>query len=152
MLSVNNGVTSDILVCQLHPILDRRSWLWLFTLITFWLGYCYPKASIGSECNSMSSYGHISLSLYNTILHKLHCLMIGFGVWFKVLLITYKAPHGIRLDYLKYCLLPRTYSHREGMLHILFFKCCHPMGLRKCSFSVVAPFSGMIPHPIYDKA
>lgn len=87
----------------------------------------------------LSSYAYVLLLWY-----ELCWLPVDFWVHFKVLVVSYKALHGIGLCYLRNCLFPivsacMVHSGRVDTLHILSIKYCHLGGSRTCVFYVVAP-------------
>ncbi|XP_070800657.1 uncharacterized protein, partial [Pituophis catenifer annectens] len=79
------------------------------------------------------------------LLRELHWLPVVFRVRFKVLVITFKALHGIGPSYLRdRLLLPTTShrpvrSHREGLLGVPSARQCRLVTPRGRAFSVGAP-------------
>ncbi|KAK9395419.1 hypothetical protein NXF25_018780 [Crotalus adamanteus] len=84
-------------------------------------------------------YAHVS-----PILRELHWLPVGLRMQFKVLVITFKALHGIGPGYLQDRILPHSSqrpvrSHRLGLLQVPSARQCRLAGPRGRAFSVVAP-------------
>ncbi|KAK9394532.1 hypothetical protein NXF25_015060 [Crotalus adamanteus] len=78
------------------------------------------------------------------ILRELHWLPVGLRTQFKVLVITFKALHGIGPGYLQDRILPHSSqrpvrSHRLGLLQVPSARQCRLAGPRGRAFSVVAP-------------
>lgn len=89
----------------------------------------------------------LGAKLFNSVeslLWQLHWLPICFQVLFKVLVLTFKAVHGLGPDYLRDCLLPYIPTHPfrscEGaFLQVLPFSEVRRMAAQGQAFSVVAP-------------
>ncbi|XP_058052944.1 uncharacterized protein LOC131205078 isoform X2 [Ahaetulla prasina] len=145
------------LIRQLRPFLDRDSLCTVtHALVTSRLDYCnalYMGLPLKSTrrlqlVQNAAARGieGASRSFHITpLLRKLHWLPVVFCVQFKVLVITFKALHGIGPGYLRDRLLPPiashrpVRSHREGLLGVPSAKQCRLAGPRGRAFSVGAP-------------
>lgn len=103
----------------------------------------------GPENHGMDSDRHV-LVCQCTMLHELHWLPVCFWVWFKMLVIIYKALCGMRSDYLRDHLSPVVFawqiqSCRVDTVQVPSVKQSHLSECQKHAISVVVPLWNEIP-------
>uniref|UniRef100_A0A8D0BC31 Reverse transcriptase domain-containing protein n=1 Tax=Salvator merianae TaxID=96440 RepID=A0A8D0BC31_SALMN len=155
--AVARGAFAQVrLVHQLRPYLDRESLLTVaHALITSRIDYCnalymgLPLKSVrrlqvvqnaaARAISGLPRYASVSPTL-----RELHWLPVSLRTQFKVLVVTYKALHGLGPGYLRDRLLPHVSqrpvrSHRVGLLQVPSANQCRLAGPRGRAFSVAAP-------------
>lgn len=129
-------------VCPLLPFLDRDSYLsyLLIVLLQYVALENHLEVSVGLEYSVADSYGHY-LSFCYLVWHPLFCYLgwypIRFRLQFKMLIITYKVLHAIRLDYLQDCLVPKHICHIFQQIPGPLLEQCHLKGPKSHVFSVM---------------
>uniref|UniRef100_A0A8C6X1D0 Reverse transcriptase domain-containing protein n=1 Tax=Naja naja TaxID=35670 RepID=A0A8C6X1D0_NAJNA len=141
--AVARGAFAQVcLVRQLRPYLDRDALRTVtHAFVTSWIDYCNAlymglplrtmrrlqlvQNAAARAVMGMSRYSHIT-----PLLRELHWLPVALRVRFKVLVLTYKALHGLGPRYLREHLLPASNTnrpvrtHRQGLLGVLSARQC----------------------------
>ncbi|XP_058026881.1 uncharacterized protein LOC131192082 isoform X2 [Ahaetulla prasina] len=148
------------LIRQLRPFLDRDSLCTVtHALVTSRLDYCNAlymglplrstrRLQLVQNAAAWGIEGAPRSSQVKPLLRRLQWLQVVFRVRFKVLVITFKALHGIGPGYLQDRLLPTVTSHcpvhpvrahREGLLRVPSARQCRLAAPRGRAFSVRSP-------------
>ncbi|XP_058024855.1 uncharacterized protein LOC131191095 [Ahaetulla prasina] len=161
LTTVTRGAFYQVrLIRQLRPFLDRDSLCTVtHALVTSRLDCCNAlymglplkstrKLQLVQNAAARRIEGAPRSSHVTPLLRRLHWLPVVFRMCFKVLVITFKALHGIGPGYLWDRLLPSVTSHhpvrpvrshREGLLRVPSANQCRLATPRGRAFSVGAP-------------
>ena len=141
---------------QLCPFLDQESLQTVtHALVISRIDYCnalymglplksIQKLQLAQNAAARAVLGAPRRAHITPLLCELHWLPVCFWVQFKVLVITFKALHGMGPGYLKDRLVPirstcPTQACKEGMLRTRSTKEFHLVGSWRRAFSAVAP-------------
>uniref|UniRef100_A0A8C7E7H9 Reverse transcriptase domain-containing protein n=1 Tax=Naja naja TaxID=35670 RepID=A0A8C7E7H9_NAJNA len=155
--AVTRGAFAEVcLVRQLCPYLNRDALRTVtHALVTSQINYCNAlymglplrttrRLQLVQNAAARVVMGVSRYSIITSLLRKLHWLPVALWMRFKVLVITYKALHGLGPGYLRERLLPTSASHRpvrshrQGLLGVLSARQCWLVTPRCRAFSVGA--------------